>query len=110
MAVSCSRKTFIGTLNVRTVREQYKRIELASLFLESRVSVLGVQEHQIVHEERGVDQVPEFCKGSAPGDHTCLEKHPTSCYWWSWVYADQAGLQSSESHEIVWEAKFLHIL
>ena len=49
--VSCSRKTFIGTLNVRTVREQYKRIELASLFLQSRVAVLGVQEHRIVHEE-----------------------------------------------------------
>ena len=49
--VTCRKVTFIGTLNVRTVREQYKRIELASLFLRSNVAVLGVQEHRIVHEE-----------------------------------------------------------
>ena len=33
--VTCRKVTLIGTLNVRTVREQYKRIELASLFLRS---------------------------------------------------------------------------
>ena len=49
--VTCTKVTRIGTLNVRTVREQYKRIELASLFLRSNVVVLGVQEHRIVHDE-----------------------------------------------------------
>ncbi|KAL5259160.1 hypothetical protein ACHWQZ_G009574 [Mnemiopsis leidyi] len=41
----------IGTLNVRTIREHYKRVELAKLFLDSNIAVLGVQEHRIVHDE-----------------------------------------------------------
>ena len=49
--VTCRKVTLIGTLNVRTIREQYKRMELASLFLRSNVVVLGVQEHRIVHDE-----------------------------------------------------------
>ena len=49
--VTCRKRTYIGTLNVRTIREQYKRAELASLFLKSNIAVLGVQEHRIVHNE-----------------------------------------------------------
>ena len=43
--------SYIGTLNVRTARERHKQLELASLFMESGVSILGVQEHRIVHGE-----------------------------------------------------------
>jgi len=49
--VSCNSFSYIGTLNVRTAREGYKQLELASLFLESGVSILGVQEHRVVHSE-----------------------------------------------------------
>ena len=49
--VSSNSFSYIGTLNVRTARERYKQLEMASLFLESGVSILGVQEHRIVHNE-----------------------------------------------------------
>lgn len=49
--VSCRNRVNIGTLNVRTIREHYKRVELAKLFLDSNIAVLGVQEHRIVHDE-----------------------------------------------------------
>ena len=49
--VSCTTDTFLGTLNVRTIREDHKRLELATLFLRSNIKVLGIQEHRIVHEE-----------------------------------------------------------
>ena len=43
--------TFIGTLNVRTIREDYKRLELATQFIRNGLEILGLQEHRIVHEE-----------------------------------------------------------
>ncbi|KAL5253694.1 hypothetical protein ACHWQZ_G013463 [Mnemiopsis leidyi] len=49
--VSCRNRVNIGTLNVRTIREHYKRVELAKLFLDSNIAVLGVQEDRIVHDE-----------------------------------------------------------
>ncbi|KAL5260700.1 hypothetical protein ACHWQZ_G010752 [Mnemiopsis leidyi] len=49
--VGSSWYTFMGTFNVRTIREDYKRLELATQFLKNGVEVLGVQEHRIVHEE-----------------------------------------------------------
>ena len=52
--VSCRRDTSVGTLNVRTIRESFKRLELAALFVKSQISVLGVQEHRIVHDEEEI--------------------------------------------------------
>lgn len=39
----------MATLNVRTLREQYKRDELGTCFQNSGVQILGIQEHRIVH-------------------------------------------------------------
>ena len=50
--MSCKSHTLIGTLNVRTIREQYKRLELANTFLSSKIEILGIQEHRIVHQEK----------------------------------------------------------
>ena len=41
----------MGTFNVRTIREDYKRLELATQFIRNGLEVLGIQEHRIVHEE-----------------------------------------------------------
>ena len=38
-----------GTLNVRTIREQYKRDELGVCMRDSGVQILGIQEHRVVH-------------------------------------------------------------
>ena len=43
------KELLVGTLNVRTLREQYKRNELATCFQNSGVGILGIQEHRIVH-------------------------------------------------------------
>ena len=40
---------FVGTLNVRTLREEYKRDELGVCMRNSGVQILGIQEHRIVH-------------------------------------------------------------
>ena len=39
----------MGTLNVRTLRENYKRDELGVSMKASSVQILGIQEHRIVH-------------------------------------------------------------
>ena len=49
--LTCRSFSYVGTLNVRTVRERFLQEELASCFLDSGVSILGVQEHRIVHGE-----------------------------------------------------------
>ena len=49
--VSCRKKSIIGTLNVRTVREFSKRLEMVTLFLRSQMTVLAIQEHRVVHDE-----------------------------------------------------------
>ena len=40
---------FVGTLNVRTLREQYKGDEPGVCMRNSGVQILGIQEHRIVH-------------------------------------------------------------
>lgn len=49
--ISCNSLSLIGTLNVRTIREQHKRLELVNRFINSGVKILGIQEHRIVHQE-----------------------------------------------------------
>ena len=43
------KEILVGTLNVRTLREQYKREELGVCMRDNRVQLLGIQEHRIVH-------------------------------------------------------------
>ena len=49
--ISCKNDAYIGTLNVRTVREDHKRMELAKCFHGSGMKLLGIQEHRVVHED-----------------------------------------------------------
>ena len=49
--LSCKKYMHIGTLNVRTIRLQHKRVELAHLFEEAGIGILGIQEHRIIHDE-----------------------------------------------------------
>ena len=49
--VSYKKLALIGTFNIRTAREGYKRLELATQFLESGMEILGIQEYRIVHQE-----------------------------------------------------------
>ena len=48
--LSCKKYMAIGTLNVRTIRLQHKRTELAHLFEEQGIGILGIQEHRIIHD------------------------------------------------------------
>jgi len=47
----CKKEVIISTLNVRTMRDAHKRIELAHNFEEYGIDILGIQEHRIVHED-----------------------------------------------------------
>ena len=49
--VSCKRAAQVGTFNIRTAREQHKRIEIAELFSRSKLHILALQEHRVVHAE-----------------------------------------------------------
>ena len=49
--LTCRSFSYVGTLNVRTIRKRFLQEELASCFLDSGISILGVQEHRIVHGE-----------------------------------------------------------
>ena len=49
--ITCRDFTYIGTLNVRTIRKMHKRLELAHTFESSGVEILAIQEHRIIHEE-----------------------------------------------------------
>ena len=39
----------VATHNVRTIRHDYKQLELARLFMNSNTSILGIVDHKIVH-------------------------------------------------------------
>ena len=49
--VKCTDFTYIGTLNVRTIRLEYKQRELAHRFASSGLEMMAIQEHRIVHAE-----------------------------------------------------------
>ena len=49
--ITCRSYTYIATFNIRTARENFKRLELVECFLQSGIQVLGLQEHRIVHDE-----------------------------------------------------------
>ena len=59
--VTYKQLALIGTYNIRTAREGYKRLELVTQFLESGMEILGIQEHRIVHQEP--IRIEKFKKG-----------------------------------------------
>lgn len=52
--LKCKDKTLIATLNVRTLRKEDKRIELARIFNATNIHILGVVDHKIVHEDEDI--------------------------------------------------------
>ena len=46
----CHNVITIGTLNVRTIQSESKRLELAHLFNLTKQSIVGIIDHKIVHE------------------------------------------------------------
>ena len=72
--VSCKRAAQVGTFNIRTAREQHKRIELAELFSRSKLHILALQEHRVVHAEP--TRIKKMNKGIHPvmSDLICVEK------------------------------------
>ena len=44
----------IGTLNTRTIKEDYKREKLFHLIEKSSIAILGIQEHRILHTEQDI--------------------------------------------------------
>ena len=61
MLARASKHINIGTLNVRTIREQHKRIELANTFCAIKNTILGIIDHTIVHEDEiEFSQYPQF--------------------------------------------------
>ena len=51
---SCKAYKHVGTLNVRTLRQKEKRIELENIFSKSNLDILCVTDHKIVHEKEKV--------------------------------------------------------
>jgi exonuclease III len=49
--LSCKQLTQIATLNVRTLRKENKRLELAANFNSCNLDILEINDHKIVHED-----------------------------------------------------------
>ena len=49
--IKCTDFTYIGTLNVRTIRLGHKQCELAHRFANSGLEMMAIQEHRIIHDE-----------------------------------------------------------
>lgn len=49
--IDCKRLTMFSTMNVRTIRKDSVREELAFNFEKQQIDVLGIQEHRIVHDD-----------------------------------------------------------
>ena len=47
----CKRAELLGTLNVNTLRDEDRAIELAHCRSLLGIEILGIQEHRIIHEE-----------------------------------------------------------
>ena len=54
--LKCKQEIIISTMNVRTIREEYKQIELKNNFeyhhIYIYIYILGIQEHRIIHNEK----------------------------------------------------------
>ena len=47
----CKKQITASTLNVKTLRESYKREELTVNLIDKNIGILGIQEHRIIHQE-----------------------------------------------------------
>ena len=47
----CKREIIVSTMNVRTIREEHKQLELKYNFESHYLDILGIQEHRIMHDE-----------------------------------------------------------
>ena len=47
----CKKQITASTLNVKTLRESYKREELAVNLIDKNIGILDIQEHRIIHQE-----------------------------------------------------------
>ena len=50
--LNCMQKLKIAVMNVRTIRLQNKRNELAELTRKNNINILGIVDHKICHEEK----------------------------------------------------------
>ena len=48
--ISCKHPINVATMNVRTIREESTRLELANNCKTQQVKILGISDHKIVHE------------------------------------------------------------
>ena len=49
--INCKFETKISFQNVRTLQMKEKRIELANLFNSNNLTILGIADHKIVHQD-----------------------------------------------------------
>ena len=47
--LTCKEHKQVGTLNTRTLKDEYKRKELANIFNKVNLSILAISDHKIVH-------------------------------------------------------------
>ena len=47
----CKREIIVSTMNIRTIREEHKQLELKYNFESHDLDILGIQEHRIMHDE-----------------------------------------------------------
>ena len=52
--INCKDITNVSFQNVRTIREQHKRIEIANLFNTNKINIMGIADHKIVHSDENI--------------------------------------------------------
>ena len=57
--LNCKTYKNIGTINVRTLRIEGKKVELVNNFMKYNLSILGIIDHKIVHEDEPT-RIEEF--------------------------------------------------
>ena len=65
----------IGTLNTRTIKEDYKKEKLFHLIEKSSIAILGIQEHRILHTEQDI-RVESSTNGRSKMYQKCNLMHP----------------------------------
>ena len=50
--LKCKQEIITSTMNIRTIREEHKQIELKYNFEYHNIDILGIQEHRIIHDEK----------------------------------------------------------
>ena len=53
--INQKKPSYVATYNVRTIREEFKQLELIKIFSESNTQILGIIDHKIVHEDEEIN-------------------------------------------------------